>query len=68
MFIQDPRGLEFQQWAVTVAVDNSLGPVPSGEQNWTIWADAVYQTIPNVPNPRDFSDWRLWAQAWVAST
>lgn len=68
MLIQDPRGLQFRQWATVVATDNSLGPVPIDEANWKLWAEAVVQTIPNAPNPAPFNDWRVWAQAWVAST
>lgn len=70
----DPRGLEFLAWARLLAESLAQYNVPSpvSEGLWQVWA-ANLLAVPavealGVPDPRAYSDWRLWAFAFSQVT
>lgn len=65
------QSMSFQYWAATLQTDYSSQdvPLPFSENMWQDWAQAlkernVFQNN-EIPDPRQFSDWRSWATRLV---
>lgn len=64
----DPRGLTLRDWAdsVVLSVPNSwlLGRLDD-ESRWQDWATGLVRAgnlnQRNLPNPYNFTDWKMWA-------
>ena len=64
----DPRYLDVSRWtALTAQYLIPLGFIPkqATDENWRQWADSA-KRLPQlggyqVPDPRLYADWRLWA-------
>lgn len=66
--VTDPRGLTIKRWSALAAASlQQFGNVPNSTtiKDWMGWAQSV-RSLPtisalNIPDPRGFEDWRLWA-------
>lgn len=68
MSIVLPIGISFHRWASTLQTDFSTEEVPlppADEKNWKSWAIRVVDrnvfNNDNIPDPRHFETWQLWA-------
>jgi len=64
----DPRGMEWDTYCKLMEelfAPNQLGHVD--EEHWMDWVDGLngigYFTQSGIPDARQFSDWRGWAEA-----
>lgn len=71
--VYDPRYHTWDSWA-SLMVEAYAGQqlaIPSGEQDWKIWAAGLQAidifTNNAIPNPYTFEKWSDWAEALVNS-
>lgn len=69
IYVQDPRGLTFTDWAQQFIIDNQVPTLvpPTDGQEWFRWASGLIQDTEiascTPPMPFDFVDWREWVLA-----
>jgi hypothetical protein len=70
MVTYDPYGMTWDQWVRLMDElfsANQLGTVP--EERWKDWAAGLngigYFAQNDIPDPRSYTDWRIWAQNLV---
>ena len=70
MITYDPRGQTWDSWVRLMDElfsANQLGTVP--EEKWRDWAAGMngigYFVESGIPDPRSYTDWRIWAQNLV---
>ena len=60
--------LPFTLWTDAVRIDNPSLPIAVDEEHWKDYATEVARVDPNAPDPTSFTDWRIWAVAWVGAS
>ena len=70
----DPRGMDVIRWSAFLVQDygEDALPVLMDPDRWREWAMRVIEApsfaAPGAPDPRQFPDWRPWAERLVAIT
>ena len=60
----DPSYMDWKPWAEVVSGYNpALVGVCDPEEGWEEFAERICTTLPQVPRPTGFPDWRDWASA-----
>ena len=69
IYVQDPRGLSFTDWAEQFILDNQVPTLvpPTDGQEWFRWAGNLIQDTAiascTPPMPTDFLNWQEWVLA-----
>lgn len=72
IFLPQPQGLLFSDWAAQVAEQLSqYGVSGPNSDDWKTWACALFY-VPqlagqNIPEPHGFTDWSSWASRFIES-
>ena len=58
-----PDGCTFDEWSALFKTEYELDGIPQGIP-WNEFAERVqdYDSVPELPNPAQFDDWREWAR------